>query len=285
MANPTQQHTGEDHVVFDYNNVFFSLFSDNERFCSHRCSEFGLNYVLSGEMMLDDGTQQLHVAKGQCVFVPRDHTLTMYKQPCGGERYQGIFVTFNREFLRQMFDVVGAGKVPASTPRVDAGAIMLPSTPELQSLFASLLPYFGSDTAPSPDIMRLKQQEALLALLHIDPRFAPTLFDFSEPWKIDILDFMNQNYMHELTMHDMAHYTGRSLAAFKRDFKKVSDTTPERWLTRKRLEKAYELIVQGGHKMADVCHSVGFKNTSHFSTAFKRQYGITPAVAGQRNNI
>ena len=35
---------------------------------------------------------------------------------------------------------------------------------------------------------------------------------FNEPWKIDIMEFMNENYMCEFTMEEMAHYTGRSLA-------------------------------------------------------------------------
>ncbi len=273
--------------LFNYNNVFFSYLFEDFRICNHRCAEFGLNYVLSGEMMLDDGERQVHVTKGECVFVPRDISLTMYKQPRDGERYQGIFVTFSREFLRQMYEAAGANKISNNTPRMERGAIRLPQTAELRSLFASLVPYFDSEQAPSDDIMRLKQQEALLALLHIDPRFAPTLFDFSDPWKIDILDFLNANYMHEMTTEDMAHYTGRSLAAFKRDFKKVSDTTPERWLIHKRLEKAYELLQKGGQKMADVCYTVGFKNPSHFSTAFKKQYGVSPAMAAasQMQNI
>ncbi len=271
-------------MVFNYNNVFFSLFFDDFRKCIHRCSEFGLNYVLSGEMMLDDGKKEIHVTKGECVFVPRDISLTMYKQPKDGQRYQGVFVTFNREFLRQMFEKVEAGKIPTDTPRVERGAIKLPQTAELRSLFASLTPYFEEDVVPDDDIMHLKQQEALLALLHIDPRFAPTLFDFSEPWKIDIIDFLNENYMRELTTEDMAHYTGRSLASFKRDFKKVSDTTPERWLTRKRLQIAYDLIQEKKQKMVDICYKVGFKNPSHFSTAFKKQYGMTPAMAYANSN-
>ena len=41
--------------------------------------------------------------------------------------------------------------------------------------------------------MNLKLQEGLLALLHIYKRFAPALFDFNEPWKIDIMEFMNEN--------------------------------------------------------------------------------------------
>lgn len=35
-------------------------------------------------------------------------------------------------------------------------------------------------------------------------------------------------------------------------------------------------IKEGGKKMVDIYTEVGFKNPSHFSTAFKKQYGISP---------
>ena len=92
------------------------------------------------------------------------------------------------------------------------------------------------------------------------------------------MDFMNKNYMYEFTMEELAHYTGRSLATFKRDFKKISDLTPEKWLIRKRLEAAYVMMQEGGKKIADIYTSVGFKNQSHFSSAFKKQYGVPPTA-------
>ena len=95
---------------------------------------------------------------------------------------------------------------------------------------------------------------------------------------MDILDFMNENYMYEFTLEELAHYTGRSLATFKRDFKKVSELTPEKWLIRKRLEVAYHLLKEERRKVVDVYVEVGFKNPSHFSTAFKKRYGIPPTA-------
>ena len=107
-------------------------------------------------------------------------------------------------------------------------------------------------------------------MLHIDERFYPTLFDFNEPWKIDILEFMEQNYMYDFSMEDLATFTGRSLATFKRDFKKISTLTPQKWLIHKRLEAAYEKMKTGTRKVQDVYLEVGFKNPSHFATAFKK---------------
>ena len=248
-----QKQTEEEHLspmklIFNYENVFYSFIYDDTSGCVHRSREYAMNYVYSGEMILDDGKEQIHIGKGECVYIPRDHRITLYKKPCNGEKYCGIFLNFTRHFLREMYTTLAQHKIPANTPKLKPGVIKLP------------------------------MQEGLLALLHIDTRFAPTLFDFNEPWKIDILDFMDKNYMHEFTMEELAHYTGRSLSTFKRDFKKISDLTPEKWLIRKRLEAAYSMIQHDGQKITDVYAKVGFKNQSHFSTAFKKQYGIAPTA-------
>lgn len=62
--------------------------------------------------------------------------------------------------------------------------------------------------------------EGLYVLLNTDRNLYASLFDFVEPWKIDILDYLNENYMYDLSMGEIASYTGRSLATFKRDLPK-----------------------------------------------------------------
>ena len=265
-------------VIFNYNNIFFSFFYDDATACTHRSREYAMNFVYSGEMVLDNGREQIHVGKGECVFIPRDHHISFLKKACDGERYCGIFLMFTRNFLREMYGKLPRNSFSADLPKLEPGVIKLPRTAEITSLFSSMTPYFDANVKPQDDFMHLKLQEGLLALLHIDPRFAPTLFDFNEPWKIDIIDFMNKNYMYEFTLEELAHYTGRSLATFKRDFKKISSLTPEKWLIRKRLEVAYEMMKTGGRRIVDVYAEVGFKNPSHFSTAFKKQYGIPPTA-------
>lgn len=265
-------------LIFNYNNVFYSFFYDDLSGCIHRSREYALNYVYSGEMILDDGREKIHVRKGECVFIPRDHHITMYKKTYNGERYCGIFLMFTRGFLKSMYSRLSINTSRLTHQKLDSRVLILPKTVELASLFASMEPYMNPDVKPRDNFMELKLQEGLMALLAIDERFAPTMFDFNEPWKIDILGFMEENYMCELSIEDIAHYTGRSLATFKRDFKKISDLTPEKWLIRKRLEKAYGLIKEGDRKLTDIYTEVGFRNPSHFSTAFKKHFGVAPSA-------
>lgn len=278
MAINHNEDLGPMKLIFNYHNIFYSFFYDDLSGCIHRSREYALNYVYSGEMILDNGKEKIHVRKGECVFIPRDHHITMYKKTHGGERYCGIFLMFTRNFLREMYGKLSINKVRTKTGKLDPGVIKLPKTVELASLFASMTPYFDPDVKPKDNFMELKLQEGLMALLAIDDRFIPTMFDFNEPWKIDIIEFMEENYMSDLSIEEIAHYTGRSLATFKRDFKKISDLTPERWLIKKRLERAYELIKTGRKKVVEVYAEVGFRNPSHFSTAFKKEFGVAPTA-------
>lgn len=88
--------------------------------------------------------------------------------------------------------------------------------------------------------------------------------------EIDILDYLNENYMCDLSLEEIASYTGRSLATFKRDFAKVSNLTPQKWIIKRRLEAAHGLIKSGKKKVTEACFDVGFKNLSHFSKYTRR---------------
>ena len=54
--------------------------------------------------------------------------------------------------------------------------------------------------------------------------------------------------MYDLSIDEKASYTGRSLATFKRDFKKISDLSPQKWIMQKWLDVAYEKIKVKGEK-------------------------------------
>ena len=167
---------------------------------------------------------------------------------------------FSREYLKEFFQTLNRRKIPKDAKREKASLVKFPSNRlDVRSLFESLLPYFEAGISPDDDVLKLKMSEGMLAILKTDENLYATLFDFADPWKIDIVDFMEKNYMNDLSMNELAYYTGRSLATFKRDFKKVSEITPQKWLIRRRLEAARELICKGGRKISDICFDVGFK--------------------------
>ncbi len=262
--------------TINYSGIFLSCFSDYSEKCIHATPEHVLLYLYSGEQVIEDRKERITIKAGECAFIRRNHRLTMYKNSKGDELYKGISLTFNRNLLREFYSRLKESDVPKKVKLSEENVFKIGQRADITSLFQSLTPYFDDNIKPTEGVAQLKLQEGIYALLASSDIFFPILFDFTEPWKVDILEFLNDNYMDDLTMAQIASYTGRSLATFKRDFKKISSLTPQKWLIKKRLETAYIKLKEERKKVQDVYIEVGFRNPSHFSTAFKQQYGISP---------
>lgn len=262
--------------TISYSDIFLSCFSEYGTHCVHSKPEHVLVYLYSGEQVIIDRNKKTIIKAGECAFIRRDHRLTMYKNSKGKDLYKGISLVFQRNVLREFYSKMNKAEIPQDVPISDKKVFKLKSSPAIESLFQSLTPYFDSNVKPTEGVTHLKLLEGIYALLNSNEQLYPILFDFAEPWKIDLLEFLNENYMQELSMEQIASFTGRSLATFKRDFKKISNLTPQKWLIKKRLEVAYIKLKEEKKKAQEVYTEVGFKNLSHFSTAFKKQYGIPP---------
>jgi AraC-like DNA-binding protein len=240
--------------------------------------EHGLVYVLSGKMEINENGKIIRLHEGDCAFIRKDNRVSISKQPKGEEQFKSVWLAFSRNFLRKFYRTLDKTQLPTDVRRLKASVYRLPARrPDIVSLFESMTPYFNAGFSPTDELIQLKLMEGVYVLLHTDRNFYTALFDFSEPWKIDILDYMNENYMYDLSMAEIACFTGRSLATFKRDFGKISPLSPQKWLTQKRLEVAQWKIRNEKKKVSDVYLEVGFKNLSHFSKVYKETFGYAPS--------
>lgn len=265
-----------DNLSFNYLDIFFSCYFNKDIKCTPMIRDHTLVYVYSGELLIQENNKRTVIHSGECVFLRRNNRVSMTKQPRGDEYFKAIFMIFKRNFLREFYQTIDKKILPLNIEKHKPSVIKLPATPDITGLFQSMTPYFNSSVQPAKELMELKLKEGVYSLLNIDKKFYPSLFDFTEHWKIDILDFMDENFMYDLSIEEIANFTGRSLATFKRDFKKISSLPPQKWLIEKRLKVAYDKIHNDNKKVSDVYLEVGFKNLSHFSSAFKKLYGLSP---------
>ena len=260
-----------------YSDIFLAMYSNDSMSCTHRNHSHVLVYMYSGELEINEREKITRLHKGDCAFIRKDLCVKLTKKPHGKEQFKGIFLMFTPKFLREFYGKLDKNTLPEAARRSKISLCKLPSKrPDIVSLFESMTPYFDSGIQPTEELLKLKMTEGVYVLLNTDKNLYASLFDFADPWKPDILEFLEKNYMNELSIEEIANYTGRSLATFKRDFKKISSLTPQKWIIRRRLEAAHELILSGKRKVTEVCFDVGFKNLSHFSKVYKEMYGCSP---------
>ncbi|EJL71805.1 helix-turn-helix domain-containing protein [Chryseobacterium populi] len=229
--------------------------------------------IISGELKVIQYNKTYVFGKGETLLFPRNQLSTLIKTDKDGLPYRAIVVKLSQDVLRNYYEQKNLN--PNLVAKTD-NIIPLARSPLLNSFFASMLPYFDLNYQLPEDISQLKIQEAIAILRSIDKQIDNTLSDFSEPHKINLVEFMERNFMFNMPIEKFGYLTGRSLTTFKRDFKKAFNNTPQKWLTEKRLERAYYQLTKEHKKPIDIYYEVGFENLSHFSFAFKKQFGYAP---------
>ncbi len=245
-------------------------------------TEHMIIYVNSGELELTTQGRTYHLRKGDAYMLRRNHLCQKQARPLpGNEPFEGIFFYLTVPMLRRAMSQNGISLRGAKPWTRSSAYIALPRSPFLENLFASLLACFKAGQFPGERLMELKMQETVLTLIETAPWLRSLLFDFATPLKPDLHAFMEQYYLQDLDLSGLAHYAGRSLAAFKNDFARTFQTSPGRWIVSRRLEEAKRRMEELGERPAEVYRAVGFKTLSHFSRAFKRQFGVAPSYMGQ----
>ena len=193
--------------------LFLAMYFDGGKSCLHRNHSHVLVYVYSGEMVIDEKGQITRLHKGECAFIRKDFSVQMTKQAWNGEQFKAIFLMFTMKFLRDFYSKLDRNTLPKDAKRDQISLYKLPSNrPDIVSLFESMTPYFNSKIQPTEQLLQLKMVEGVYVLLNTDKNLYASIFDFTDPWKIDILEFMERNYMNDISMEEIANYTGRSLS-------------------------------------------------------------------------
>ena len=247
---------------------------ENRQVAAEQCvATHGMSYLLAGSLRMAEAGDSQTFGAGSLLFYRKNFLAKFTKLPAENGPFRAITVVFDQAMLRAFHQQHGRRSEEPEIART--AALSLGANRPLQRFFATLQPYFEQ---PVPDLLaRLKQQEALRLLLHTHPALQPVLFDFGQPGKIDLEVFMRQHFRCNISLSQLAYLTGRSLATFKRDFTRIFQDSPTRWLYRQRLAEAHYLLQEEKMRPSDVYQEVGFESLAHFSHAFKQLFGRTPS--------
>lgn len=237
-----------------------------------------LIWFISGETkIIQAGTTHVFHA-GDIFLIPRNQVVTIINYPKDGRPHKAVAMHLTVEKLREFYSTLPA---PANIHPIDK-IYSFKNHPLLQSCFSSLLPYFELQEKFPESLAALKITEAITILRTIDPHVDGILNNFETPGKIDLEKFMESHFTFNLPLEKFGYLTGRSLSTFNRDFRKTFRVTPQKWLTRKRLEHAHYQMTEHAKKPVDIYLEVGFEDLSHFSYAFKKQFGYIPTALSRK---
>ena len=95
-------------------------------------------------------------------------------------------------------------------------------------------------------------------------------------------DHVDRHYAEPLDLEVMARAAGLSKFHFHRLFAATYGITPAAYVSRRRVERAQDLLRATNLTVTEVCHAVGFSSLGSFSSRFREIVGETPRQFQQR---
>ncbi|MFB9185869.1 helix-turn-helix transcriptional regulator [Dactylosporangium sucinum] len=95
-------------------------------------------------------------------------------------------------------------------------------------------------------------------------------------------DHIDRNYQTQLDLDQVAAVAAVSKYHFVRCFEATYGETPMRYLTRRRIERAQDLLRSANLTVTEICMLVGFTSLGSFSTRFTRLVGESPVAYRDR---
>ncbi len=242
--------------------------------------EHAVIVVLEGEKKFTSPTQEVHVEKGDILFIQRGFYLMSESIH---EAYKSLVFFFDEKLLKEFVglhpELFDAQK---DAEAVEYPILLLKSDDNFEKFIQSVFPYFRSRTELKNHFLRLKFQELLLHLMELDnsSQLRGILYSLYKGEKVDLSFLMNSYYLKPLTLNELARLSGRSLSAFKRDFQDEFNTSPALWLKNKRLDYADFLLRNSTKNVSEISTEIGYESVSHFIKTYKEKYGTTPKRQG-----
>lgn len=89
--------------------------------------------------------------------------------------------------------------------------------------------------------------------------------------------YISKHYGERITVKSLAALSYISVSAFGRIFKKETGLPPAEYIILERLEKSKTLLRRSNISVTDIAIRCGFTDGAHFSSCFKRIYGVSPS--------
>lgn len=265
-----------------YNKLVGNDFLFVEYKCPINIEEFQLwteshliTYVINGKKDWITANKTYNLTSGDALFVRKGvYTTRQYLE----EDYCVMLFFISDDFIKKFISENDLFKKKIETIDEHKHIFEINTNGSFTLLIESIFHYLKQGDKIPQNLIEIKFNELLFNIvLNLKNNELLNFFNrINQKSKSNIEHVMSKNFRYNLKIEDFSKLCGRSVSAFKRDFKNNFKTTPSKWLLKKRLEYAKTLLIGTDLSINEICYQSGFKNNSHFIRAFKSKYALPP---------
>ncbi|RAJ87886.1 AraC-like DNA-binding protein [Chitinophaga dinghuensis] len=237
-----------------------------------------LVFQISGckEIHLPDENIMAH--PGDIILLKRGAYYMSNLMPDGKDPYQSLVLHMDDNLLRSFLSEDAGIDF---TKNILPAPMVMACNDQVISVRNTILEYIERPHENTSLLLELKLREVLLLLLsgenrrHILAYFHHMFCQSSE----HLIMTIKANLLKPLSLQEYASLCGLSLSTFKREFSRIYNASPKKWINDEKLKHAHYLLQQSDKNINEISDECGFEQTSYFIKCYKAFYGETPGIS------
>ncbi len=102
---------------------------------------------------------------------------------------------------------------------------------------------------------------------------------------VGAIKIINNRFDEDISLVSVSKELGITSQHLSKIFKQETGRNFNEYLCKVRLDYGAELLKSGKYDVTQVCYNCGYKNLSHFTRSFKKQYGVTPGTVNKARHL
>lgn len=242
-------------------------------------NEARIVYVVNGHSKLYSANQYTELQSGDLLIMKTDNFINNWFENEDDTLTQVVVFQLTSELLHFLYDNHLPDWFAQKETKLENSVEKVPSSILIKSYFESFANYLENPELFNEELIKIKIKELISLMVQADQsggvkKIFGNLFNSSE---FQFQEVVQNNLFEDLNLEDLAFFAGLSLSSFKRKFTTIYGTSPNKYITSKRLEKAQELIQYSKFTISEIAYECGFSDVGYFSKTFKRYYNFSPS--------
>ena len=190
-----------------------------------------------------------------------------------------IIVHFHPEVLKEVYK----GSKPQQWKEIETPVtrvvVEMAATNLIKLYVEGLKGLFENTEAATDDILILKLKEIILLLMRTDsyPQISHMMRSMFSERTFSFKETIEAYLYTPATVENLATLTNTSVSTFKREFAKIYNAPPGRYIINRRVEKVAELLRVSDDPISSIGYDCGFSTPAHLTRVFKTKYNKTPS--------
>lgn len=253
---------------------FYRSEKDSER------GKFNLQQILvclliRGNKEIQLAGQSARITPDSFLIVSEGNTL-MTERIAGDSGYESILLFFPRSELTRLADHPELQSLSTSAAPETKLAV-LTKDPFILHFIQSLQLLRQTGQNLHDELVLSKIREFLHYLCSTSPQVIHALLHQDTPHQdaIHLRQVITANTNYQLTVEELSFLCHMSVSTFKRKFADHFGTTPKKYMTEHRMNRARKLLMER-KRPSEIYLELGYEHLSGFSNEFKKHFGLSP---------